>query len=82
MYSRLVFACLLLAGCADRSLGLDDDVISHPPNKQGCTGEAPLTYSVANNVVPEMNDVWAWFDEHAKNAISVSDFNPARYCAF
>ena len=49
-----------------------------------CSGckEATLTYSVADNVLPEMNAVWAWFDEHAQNAISVSDFSPAQYCAF
>ncbi len=44
MSPRLVFGCLLLAGCADRSLGLDDEVIAHPPNNQvthGCTGQAP-----------------------------------------
>jgi hypothetical protein len=42
--------------------------------------DAVLDYSTSNQVVPEMQPVWKWFDEHARDSISVSDFNPEWYC--
>jgi hypothetical protein len=40
--------------------------------------EEELGYNTADQVVPEMNDVWAWFAEQP----SLTAYSPAAYCTF
>jgi hypothetical protein len=42
-----------------------------------CT-ERDLDYDTADQVTPEMNEVWSWF----ANEPSLVAYSPARYCAF
>jgi hypothetical protein len=42
-----------------------------------CT-EQDLDYNTADQVTPEMDDVWAWFNANA----SLVAYSPAAYCAF
>jgi hypothetical protein len=46
----------------------------------GCAGcdEKELDYNTADQVTPEMNDVWAWFAEQP----SLATYSPAQYCTF